>query len=153
MSALELKIPPPVVVLIVASTMWWATFLTPTLTSSIDFRTVASVILFVIGAVTTVAGVVEFRRARTTVDPTDPGKATSIVTSGVYRVTRNPMYLGLLFVLVGWAVYLSNLVALAGPILFMLYMNRFQIVPEERILKARFGAEYETYLSTVRRWL
>ncbi len=63
------------------------------------------------------------------------------------------MYLGFLIVLAGWAAYLANLAALIGPILFAVYMNRFQILPEERILRNRFGEPYEDYLKSVRRWL
>jgi protein-S-isoprenylcysteine O-methyltransferase Ste14 len=106
-----------------------------------------------LGIAIALAGVAEFRRAQTTVDPTDPAKSTTVVTGGVYRHTRNPMYLGFLLVLAGWALYLSNLVASVGPILFVLYMNRFQISPEERILEARFGASFQSYLRSVRRWI
>jgi protein-S-isoprenylcysteine O-methyltransferase Ste14 len=87
------------------------------------------------------------------VDPTNPEKSTSVVTGGIYRFSRNPMYLGFLLVLAGLAAYLSTPVTLAGPVLFLLYMNRFQILPEERILTKRFGADYENYLRRVRRWL
>jgi protein-S-isoprenylcysteine O-methyltransferase Ste14 len=107
----------------------------------------------VLGVATAIQGVIEFRRARTTVDPRDPRKSTAIVTSGIYRFTRNPMYLGFLLVLVSWSVYLSNLCAAVGPVLFILYMNRFQIEPEERILSARFGEVYDAYKAAARRWL
>ena len=82
-----------------------------------------------------------------------PQTTSSLVCSGIYRVTRNPMYLGLVFVLVAWAVFLSSAWALLGPMAFALYMNRFQIAPEERVLSSMFGASYSDYLSRVRRWL
>jgi len=100
-----------------------------------------------------VAGVLEFRRARTTVNPTTPQAATSMVRSGIYRHTRNPMYLGMLLVLAAWAAWLANPAALAVLPAFFLYMNRFQIEPEERILAGLFAGEFDAYRRSVRRWL
>ena len=94
-----------------------------------------------------------FFRRRTTVNPLKPASAAALVTGGIYRFSRNPMYLGLATLLLAWAFYLGNLAALAGVALFVLYMNRFQIAPEERALEARFGAEYIAYRTRVRRWL
>lgn len=96
---------------------------------------------------------IRFRRANTTVNPLKPQAASSLVTAGIYRYTRNPMYLGLLFLLVAWAVLLSSPFALLGPVAFVTYISRFQIVPEERVLAALFGAEYAAYQAGVRRWL
>ena len=75
------------------------------------------------------------------------------MVSGVYAATRNPMYLGLLLVITGWAVFLSNAVAFLFLPAFVSYMNRFQIEPEERALAARFGQAFVTYKSRARRWL
>ena len=100
-----------------------------------------------------IAGTISFHRAKTTVNPMKPDKASSLVTSGVYRITRNPMYVGLLLVLVAWAVFLSSPPALAGPVAFLFYVGRFQIMPEEITLSSLFGSEYNAYKSGVRRWL
>ncbi len=86
-------------------------------------------------------------------NPIKPGAASSLVSSGVYRFTRNPMYLGLSVTLLGWAMFLSNPLALLAVPLFVLYINRFQIDPEERVLSSLFGAEYAAYKEKVRRWL
>lgn len=94
-----------------------------------------------------------FFRRRTTVNPLKPASATALVTGGIYRFSRNPMYLGLATLLLAWAFYLGNLAAFAGVALFVLYMNRFQIAPEERALEERFGAEYIAYRTRVRRWV
>jgi protein-S-isoprenylcysteine O-methyltransferase Ste14 len=153
MNTLELKIPPVAVVLALGTAMWVFTCLFPSLTADYPGRVLAAIALAVLGVATAIQGVIEFRRARTTVDPRDPRKSTAIVTSGIYRFTRNPMYLGFLLVLVSWSVYLSNLCAAVGPVLFILYMNRFQIEPEERILSARFGEVYDAYKAAARRWL
>jgi len=82
-----------------------------------------------------------------------PQSASALVVSGIYRFTRNPMYVGFLFVLLGWAVWLSNGLSFLFLPAFVLYMNRFQIQPEERALHARFGQEFVAYTSRVRRWL
>ena len=86
-------------------------------------------------------------------NPTKPGATSSLVTGGVFRLTRNPMYLSLVLYLLAWAVYLSNWLALLLVPLFVLYLDRFQIKPEERALSALFGPEYASYQARVRRWL
>ena len=100
-----------------------------------------------------VAGVVSFRRAKTTVNPLNPETASALVTSGIYRRTRNPMYLGALVALLGWAVFLANALAFILTPLFVIYMNRFQIGPEEKTLTALFGPQFSEYCSKVQRWL
>ena len=86
-------------------------------------------------------------------NPTKPGTTSSLVTDGVFRLTRNPMYLSLVLYLLGWAAYLSNWLALLLVPMFVLYINELQIKPEERALSALFGAEYASYKTDVRRWL
>jgi len=98
-------------------------------------------------------GVVSFRRAKTTVNPLRPEASAALVSTGVYSFTRNPMYLGMALVLFAWAAYLSSIWSLVGPVLFALYITRFQIVPEERALERLFGASFAEYKKRVRRWL
>lgn len=99
------------------------------------------------------AGVYSFRKAKTTVDPRKPSATSSLVTSGIYRWTRNPMYVGFLFVLLAWGIYLSNLWSLSLSIGYVFYMNCFQIQPEEKVLEKLFGKEYLRYKQQARRWL
>ena len=82
-----------------------------------------------------------------------PERASALVERGIYRHTRNPMYLGLLCLLLGWTLALGQWAALLGPLVFVVYITRFQIVPEERVLLAHFGAAYDDYRQRVRRWL
>ncbi|HSB48970.1 MAG TPA: isoprenylcysteine carboxylmethyltransferase family protein, partial [Burkholderiales bacterium] len=105
------------------------------------------------GGIFVIAGTISFALARTTINPMKPETTSSLVRSGVYGISRNPMYVGLLFVLAGWAAYLASAWALLGLVAFVPYMNRFQIAPEERALSALFGTEYTAYASKVRRWL
>jgi protein-S-isoprenylcysteine O-methyltransferase Ste14 len=100
-----------------------------------------------------VSGVVAFRRAQTTVDPIKASSASVLVSGGIYRFTRNPMYLSLLLALLAWAVFLSNPLALRFLPVYVLYINRFQIIPEECILASLFGTGYSAYKESVRRWM
>jgi protein-S-isoprenylcysteine O-methyltransferase Ste14 len=153
MKALELKIPPPVVALLAAGAMWGIARLAPLLELPQSLRVGAAIACAVVGVVVDVAGIVSFRLAKTTVNPMKPENSSALVRSGVYRVTRNPMYLGSVLILVAWAVFLSSAWALLGAVAFVLYMNRFQIAPEERVLMSLFGGNYAAYRSQVRRWL
>jgi protein-S-isoprenylcysteine O-methyltransferase Ste14 len=150
---MELRVPPLIVALIVGAAMCCLSVAAPALSRDFPGRVSIAAVLILVGIAIAVAGVIEFRRARTTVDPRYPESSTSIVTSGIYRVTRNPMYLGFLLWLIALATFLANPLALAGPVVFVAYMNRFQIRPEERALSARFGSSYDSYLTRVRRWI
>ncbi|KWT78650.1 MULTISPECIES: isoprenylcysteine carboxylmethyltransferase family protein [unclassified Variovorax] len=153
MNALELKVPPPIVALVLALAMWAVSRLTPTFEVAASLRIALAVAIALVGAAFNAAGVAAFHQARTTLNPMKPETASSLVTTGIYRITRNPMYVGLLFVLVGWTVFLSAPWTLAGPIVFVAYMTRFQIAPEERALTSAFGDVYASYKARVRRWL
>lgn len=150
---LEHRIPPPIVGACVAALMLGIAWLIPALTFAVPWRMPVVVILFCIGAALDVIALVHFLRARTTITPLDPGKASALVATGIYRFTRNPMYLGMATLLLAWAVYLANVPALLGLAPFVAYINRFQIVPEELALEARFGDEFRSYRKRVRRWL
>ncbi len=152
-SSLELRVPPVAVASIAALCMWMLARWTPGLEWGGHWRLGTAVLLLAAGIVVAVAGVLEFRRARTTVNPTTPQAASSMVRSGIYRHTRNPMYLGMLLVLAAWAVWLANPAAAAVLPAFLLYINRFQIEPEERILARLFADEFDAYRRSVRRWL
>ncbi len=153
MSALELRIPPPVVALVFAISMWGISLFTPVINDDTLVRISAAVIIALIGAGFTVAGVIAFRRAKTTLNPNKPADASSLVTWDIYRVTRNPMYVGLLIVLVAWAGILDAPWTLIGPVVFFVYISRYQIAPEEKALASIFGDAYTNYKANVRRWL
>ncbi len=153
MQWLELKIPPPAVALFLALTMWLASLVSDALSFALPAPLAISIACAALGGVVSTAGMVSFRQARTTVNPMRPDAASSLVETGIYRFTRNPMYLGLLLVLAGWAVHLSNAIAVAGLPLFVLYINRFQIVPEERVLAAKFASAFDAYRRRTRRWV
>jgi protein-S-isoprenylcysteine O-methyltransferase Ste14 len=152
MPSLESKIPPPVVVMVTALFMWLISRAAPSFHREIPAQNWIAVVLVSGGFLLGISGVVTFRRAKTTVDPTKP-RASSLVTWGVYTISRNPMYLGGLVMLLGWAVYLLNALAFLFLPVYVLYINRFQIVPEERALTSLFGETYGAYRLRARRWL
>lgn len=151
--SLEAKVPPPVVAVTAAVIMWGISRFAPQIAVPPGMRLAVCLAIVVVGVAFSAAGVLSFHRARTTVNPARPEEASSLVSTGIYRITRNPMYLGLLLVLVAWAVFLSSAWALIGVAGFVLYMSRFQIAPEERALSRLFGSEYDSYKNIVRRWL
>ncbi len=154
MKSLELKIPPPAVAALICAAMWGLSLFPPVVMLPTLTRAVVALAIAAVGGIFSMAGGVHFRRAKTTVNPMKPQTASSLVTGGIYKFTRNPMYVGLLLVVIGWAAFLCSLWALLlGPVAFVLYISRFQIRPEERVLSSLFGAEFTAYQARVRRWL
>jgi protein-S-isoprenylcysteine O-methyltransferase Ste14 len=149
MHRLELKIPPLAVGAVIAMGMWLASYALP----EFAYPPLRIVGMGIVGAGITGSAMLSFWGAHTTANPMKPTSASFLVTSGIYRFTRNPMYLGLLLLLAGWALYLANILAFLFLPAFILYMNRFQIKPEERALTDRFGRKYLEYASRVNRWI
>jgi protein-S-isoprenylcysteine O-methyltransferase Ste14 len=154
MRRLEHKIPPPVLVLLALGLTWAIDRLdldgsplqgTP--------ARAAALVLAALGLALGASGLAGFLRAGTTFDPHHIEDASALVVTGVYRFTRNPMYLGMVTLSVAWALALGTVVGLVGPVLLVAALARLQIRPEERALAARFGDDYERYRRSVRRWL
>lgn len=141
------------VALVVAAVMWLASALLPVFVVPLPVRVGLAAAVAAAGVGVVAAAKTMLRRARTTENPTRPGRATYLVTGGVYRFSRNPLYLGMALILLAWAVYLASPFAVVLCAVFVLYLSRFQIQPEERALSALFGPEYGEYLRQVRRWL
>jgi len=153
MKALELKVPPVAQFVVFVAAMWLLAEYLPALSIEIPARRILVVLFFCLGGIVAVPAIAAFRSADTTVDPRDPAKTSRLVVRGIYRYSRNPMYLGLLLLLIAWAIYLSNALGFAAVPLFVLCMNRLQIRPEEAAMEAQFGAAYRDYRKSVRRWL
>lgn len=153
MKVLELKVPPVVVVAIFASGMLALSRLMPSATFELPGSFIVSLGLALLGTAIVMAGVLAFRASKTTVDPRTPDAASTVVVGGIYRFSRNPMYLGFLFMLAAWAIYLSNAAAAMLLPAFVAYLTAFQIKPEERILLSKFGPRFAEYMNSVRRWV
>ena len=149
---LELKVPPVILVAITAIAMWLTGVALPWFSMSNNYRAPLAAVVLLAGLGITLSGVRTFASARTTVSPLDPSSTQSLVTTGVYRWTRNPMYVGFVLILVAWGVWLSAVTSIAWVVLFAWYLQRFQILPEERALRSKFGATFEDYARRVRRW-
>lgn len=153
MKALELKIPPPLVALLFALAMWLSSSFSQPYPAPLGLRISVALALLVLGQGISISGMRAFRIAKTTINPFKPSASSSLVERGVYRFTRNPMYLGLLVTLAGWAAFLSSFLPLLFLPVFVLYIDRLQIAPEERALAALFGAGYSDYCARVHRWV
>ena len=153
MSRLELKVAPDVVWVLVVGLMWLASVRTPRLDLPYWLRAGTAAILTVMGVWMMVSARMSLEQANTTWHPMTPTKSTAVVTSGVYGFSRNPMYLGMLLVMLGWAVVLASPVALVLSAILVVYIDRFQIGPEERALTVILGQEYVDYRAQVRRWI
>ena len=153
MSKLEHRIPPPIIVMIVGLAMWLIARYTPLWAIPQVWRVALATGTFALALCVGGAGFLAFRRAHTTIDPVNLQGASALVTAGIFGVSRNPMYVGLAGLLTAWAVFLAAPWAIAGVVAFLLFIWRFQILPEERVMSAKFGEAYADYRRRVRRWL
>ena len=149
MSALETRVPPPLVAMILGALAW--TIGGPVFEFS--GRTGSAILAGVFGLAIEIGAALAFVARKTTLLPWAPERTGTLVTSGLFRVSRNPMYLGQALLLGAWSLYTGTWTALLAVPAYVLYMNRFQIGPEERILAAKFGADYDAYRARVRRWV
>jgi protein-S-isoprenylcysteine O-methyltransferase Ste14 len=139
--------------LIFAAAMWALNRYYPVLTVVAEPWSRLGWCVMALAPIAPIAAFIQFRRAHTTVNPHTPEAATTLVTTGVYAWTRNPMYLGLTLLLLGWAIRLGTLSPLVGPLLFVPLIQHIQIRPEEHALRAQFGKDYDRYCQRVNRWL
>ncbi|EAQ29733.1 isoprenylcysteine carboxyl methyltransferase family protein [Erythrobacter sp. NAP1] len=150
---MKLLIPPPIIALLCSLAMWGIAETFSQTRFAFPFQSALAGAFIVVGLAIDLISIGAFRKAKTTVTPLAPEKATSLVVTGVYRHTRNPMYLGLLLILSGIAIWLGSPVNGAILIAFVGYITAFQIAPEEARLTKLFGSDYERYRARVRRWL
>lgn len=150
---LKLKVPPVAVAILTAAIMK----LLETWFSGAGFvsqhHSTLALLIFLMGTIIGVAAVIEFLRKSTSLNPHKPQNASTLVNKGVYKFSRNPMYLALLLLLISWAFYLANFVAFLMLPVFVWYMNEFQIKPEEDSMREKFGAGFESYERRIRRWI
>lgn len=148
-----LKIPPPIITLLVFSGMYLLSRFLPLWQTDLSWFSTLGFTLMACGICLDLIGAIQFHRARTTINPLKPENSSAIVTTGLYKISRNPMYLGMLVVLTGVAFVLKSLSAFLLLPLFVGLINRLQIMPEETILEKKFPVAYPAYKKTVRRWL
>jgi len=157
MSSFELKLPPPLLALGCAILMWILAKLAggsgQTGVQPLSLLSGFALAVAITGLGIGFIAVQQFRKAQTTLSPLKPESSSALVDTGIFSKSRNPMYLGVLLILTGWAIYLGQPITLAGLVIFVLYITRFQIVPEERVLMKTFGRDFTDYKGRVRRWI
>lgn len=147
------RIPPPVVVVIIAAMMWWLERLIAVGEFETEIQPLLAIVFMGAGIGMMLVAAFSFYKARTTINPLDPSKASHLITTGMFGFSRNPIYLADLLILIAWAIWLGNIFNIALLVVFFVYINRFQIVPEEQALTTLFGDAYRDYCSRVRRWI
>jgi len=150
---MKLKIPPALQVAIFAFLIWLINKLTEVKHLDFEYQKEFSWLIFGLGVVIGIIAIYELGKVQTTVDPRNPDKASKLVIVGIYKISRNPMYLGLFFILLAFIIKLGNLYALPVLIIYVEYITTYQIKPEETALKDLFGDDYSHYLKSVRRWI
>ena len=150
---LKTKVPPPVYMLIMACMMWLLDKFLPLYKWLNSPWNNLGLIIIGIAVLLDICSLLLFFRAKTTPNPMKPSSTSHLVTSGLYRYSRNPMYLGLLVMLIGWGLYQGSLSPLSMLPLFIWLLTKQQIEPEEIILMDKFGLEYKYYQQRVRRWI
>ncbi len=150
---LKLKIPPPVYLLIIGVIMWLLHRQLPIVTFFSAPWTRLGYVSIAFALLIDITALIQFFRAHTTFNPLKPKQSAHLVTTGLYRFSRNPMYLGLLFWLIGWGILLGSLSPFLMLPIFIWLITIQQIIPEERILSGKFAGQYQAYQQSVRRWL
>ena len=153
MKALELKIPPPLVALTLGGLMWLSREVGVVMPLDESLKTLLTATLVGLGGTIDLLAAWSFLRAKTTVDPMSPNKASSLVAVGIYQYSRNPMYVGNFLFLLAWLIWLTALINVLFLFVYVAYITQFQIKPEERILGLKFGKEYDVFCREVRRWV
>ena len=153
LNKLETKIPPPVYGLLTAISIWWLDKLLPAFSLLPSTVKPLGIFIMLCGFCLDLMALMQFARQHTSVNPLHPDKADHIVITGLYRYTRNPMYLGMLIALCGWCIYIGNIASFACLPVFVWLLTRMQIQAEERILSEKFGQPYTDYLNQIRRWI
>ena len=146
-----IKIPPPILVLILVSSNYFSS-------KKIDLihlpnQDLISIIIFLIGVLILINPIFKFIKSKTTIDPIKFKKVNKLITSGIYKYSRNPMYLGLLMIVISTSIFYLNIFSITTPFLFYCWINRFQIKREEIFLAEKFGKEYMSYKTKTRRWI
>ena len=145
---LDTKIPPPIVTIIILSIIYLFDLNEYNLNTDI-----ISILILFIGLIFILSAVIQFVNRKTTVNPTKPHKTTTLVITGTYKITRNPMYLGMLLIIISFAFYKTSIISIILIPFFIFYINKFQIEPEELEMRKKFGKEYEDYCKKVDRWI
>lgn len=146
-----IKIPPPILVIILATSNYLSKNQIEII--SPPYKYSISVLILLVGSLILINPVFKFIKSKTTVNPVKFKKVNKLVTSGIYKYSRNPMYLGMILIIISTSIFYLNYYSVVTPFIFYFWINRFQIKREEIFLKEKFGKEYLSYMSKTRRWI
>ena len=148
---IKTKFPPP----LVALTFGFLIKYTKAISPKIEIRNeiIFGSLMIISGLIIILSAIILFKKYQTTITPLNPSNATKLITGGIYKFSRNPMYLGLLLVLLGISIILNLTGGFFLIPLFILYLNLFQIIPEENAMVDLFKDEFLEYKKNVRRWI
>jgi protein-S-isoprenylcysteine O-methyltransferase Ste14 len=146
-----IKIPPPILVLILITSTYFSQNRLEIIYLPYKYST--SILILLVGFLILINPVFKFIKSKTTVNPVKFKKVNKLVTSGIYKYSRNPMYLGMILIIISTSIFYLNYYSLVTPFIFYFWINRFQIKREEIFLKEKFGKEYLSYMSKTRRWI
>ena len=148
---MKTKIPPPIIALICIVINYLSTYLI----NPIKFPNIEIIggLILLLGVATAVLATLLFKKDKTTVNPRNPEKTTTLVTKGIFSITRNPMYLGLFFSISSTILFFGSWFGIIILMFFVWYINKFQIIPEEEAMEKLFGGKYSEYRQKVRRWI
>jgi len=148
---MKTKIPPPIIALICIVINYLSTYLI----NPIKFPNIEIIggLILLLGVATAVLATLLFKKDQTTVNPRNPEEATTLVTSGIFSITRNPMYLGLFLSISSTILFFGSWFGIIILMFFVWYINKFQIIPEEEAMEKLFGGKYSEYRQKVRRWI
>ena len=145
------KIPPPILVLILITSNYFSQNQLETM--YLPYKLSISILILLVGTLILINPVFKFIKSKTTVNPVKFTKVSKLVTTGIFKYSRNPMYLGMIFVIISTSIFYLNYYSILTPFIFYFWINRFQIKREEIFLAKKFGKEYLSYKSKTRRWI
>ena len=148
---METKIPPPIVTLVFGLSIYFSRGIFQVV--EIKYSFYFGILLLVLGFVILISAVRLFRKDKTTVNPLSPEQATKLVTDGIFKYSRNPMYLGMALVLGSIAIFFNLIGGIILVALFCAYITKFQILPEERAMRDLFSDDFDKYTKVTRRWI
>ena len=148
---METKIPPPIVTLLFGLSIYFSRGIFQAVEVKYSFY--IAILLLILGLTVLISAVRLFRKDKTTVNPLSPEQATKLVTDGIFKYSRNPMYLGMAFILGSIAVFFNLIGGIILIALFYFYITKFQIIPEERAMSNLFSQDFDKYKQITRRWI
>ncbi len=149
---LSLKIPPPLIAFGAVLFLYALNNFAPLYRINFLYQSYLSISVVCIGTTIALIAIVKFKQLQTPIDPRQPDKTHRLANSGIYKISRNPMYLGILLILVGIGIYLGAVSGLLAIATFVTYITKYQIIPEEKVLTMKFKERYQKYSRNVPRW-